>query len=207
MANALPLSYIIAEHEVLTILEHLNKKAKRSVNAWQNLVIFRLATCAGLRCKEMVGLECRDFRLGSDFPEIRLRRETTKGERTGRSIPLAWSPGGLADLTDWLEFRAQWGDLRAPYLCQIRQDRFGQRLNEHGIYRRFKTLVGILGPTRARELSPHKGRHTYCTELADQVSPWTLQSVVGHSRPETTQIYVHAAEQLKRARPSLYGGK
>ena len=55
---------VLGKAEIAAVFADLKRKAKRSVNTRQNLIIFRLATCCGLRVSEICGLRCGDVRLG-----------------------------------------------------------------------------------------------------------------------------------------------
>ena len=48
---------ILGRSEIAETLTDQRRKAKRSINTRQNLVVFRLSTCCGLRASEIVGPE------------------------------------------------------------------------------------------------------------------------------------------------------
>jgi integrase len=90
---------ILTRGELALVLAYGKQQAKRSANAWRNLVIVRLACCCGLRVSEIAALQLDSVVVGVGRPHLRLRCGT-KGGRT-RLVPLWWDAGTLSDLTDW----------------------------------------------------------------------------------------------------------
>jgi len=83
---------ILTRSELLAVLEDLAAKAERSAQARLNRVIFRLASCCGLRVSEIANLRLDDVRVEVGRPHLRLRPGTTKG---GRGL---YGPMGLGVL-------------------------------------------------------------------------------------------------------------
>jgi len=78
---------ILSGAEIGQVLADLKRRAKRSVNSRMNLIVFRLATCCGLRVSEIIGLRIGDVRVGVPKPYLNLRREITKRHKP-RRVPL-----------------------------------------------------------------------------------------------------------------------
>jgi integrase len=70
---------ILTRRELAAVLADL--KARRSLNARRNRVIFRLACCCGLRVSEIAQLCLADVVIDSPRPHLSLRASTTKGQR------------------------------------------------------------------------------------------------------------------------------
>jgi integrase len=91
---------ILMRRELAAVLAELTRKAKRSPSMRLNLVIFRLATCCGLRASEIAKLQIGDVRTEATRPQIRIRNGAAKGGRP-RMVPLWWDAGTLEDLRAW----------------------------------------------------------------------------------------------------------
>src|SRR6478672_13499619 len=91
---------ILTRRELAAVLADLARKAKRSPSTRLNLVIFRLATCCGLRASEIAKLQVGDVRTEAARPHIRIRNGAAKGGRP-RMVPLWWDGGTLEDLKAW----------------------------------------------------------------------------------------------------------
>jgi integrase len=85
---------ILMRREIAAVLAELARKAKRSPSTRLNLVVFRLATCCGLRASEIAKLQVGDVRTEATRPNIRIRNGAAKGGRP-RMVPLWWDGGTL----------------------------------------------------------------------------------------------------------------
>jgi len=67
-------------------------------------------------------------------------------------------------------------------------ERGGHRLSIHGTQQAFKRIASRCG--LAQKVHPHILRHTLATTLLNQGAPLVaVQSILGHEKPETTQLY------------------
>ena len=157
------------------VLTELRRKARRSTNTMMNLVIFRLATCCGLRASEIAQLTLDDVRIDTTQPTIRIRKSVGKGKKA-RTVPITWDQGTLADLTAWKQFRLSQG-CGTTYVCSQHCDTLGHPLERRGLRMRFKQCCKILGPDR--QLSIHDGRHTF---ISSRIAWWPLDCRSSASR-------------------------
>ncbi len=73
--------------------------------------------------------------------------------------------------------------------------KIGQRLKVSAIAKRWKHAIRALGPERVKQLSIHKGRHTFGSHCANRNIPLPLISGwMGHESVATTNIYLHSLE-------------
>jgi integrase len=185
--------------EVLRILKDLKRRKKRSVSSFLNLTIFRLATCCGLRRKEIAGLRFSDLVLAGARPCIVVRKDNTKGrqgKRRARKVPLWWDAGTLDDIKEWVAFRKTMGvTSSSPVVCGVSKANRGKPLTGDLLAKRWKAAIRCLGPDRVRQLSIHCGRHSFCS-LSKRAghSSIEIRDAVGHTREATTNIYLHAVE-------------
>lgn len=207
-------SKILQEFEVKLCLQALRAKATRkkrpSKNAALNLIVFRLSSAAGLRRKEIVGLNMGDVVLHGPRPHLHVRAAITKagcdGKRYGRKVWLKWDPFALEDVAAWYQRRLAMGARpQDPYLCTMMNGKVGQRLSWATVAKHWSTAVKHLGPERARQLSIHQGRHSFCSHaLHVGKSAAQVRDVAGHRSITTTNLYLHAVEGDDNCRP-LYG--
>ena len=208
---------ILSGAEIGQVLADLKRRAKRSVNSRMNLIIFRLATCCGLRVSEMIGLRVGDVRVGVPKPYLNLRREITKRHKP-RRVPLWWDQGTLDDLTAWREHRLATGATSGDFLLCSQSAKKGtgsaqdppppagnalprgacplsrrtpRPLDRQNARHRFKVACRVLGPQRVRELTIHHGRHTFCSHAAKLRTLAEVRDAAGHSNIATTNIYLH----------------
>ena len=65
---------ILTRSEIAAVLDELRRK-RRSVNTRQDSVLFRLATCCGLRVSEVCGLSLANIKVESRAAHSRSRRD------------------------------------------------------------------------------------------------------------------------------------
>lgn len=190
---------ILDREEVLAVLKDLRRRARRAPNSRMNLVIFRLSCCCGLRCCEITGLQVGDVICGGSRPVVRIRKDNTKGragKRKGRLVPLWWDAGTLADLSNWLEYCKALGRKNTDrFLFGQNPRTFGQDLEESLIAKRWRSAIRSLGADRVRQLSIHKGRHSFASHsLHCGRSLAGVRDALGHSSIAVTSIYAHTIE-------------
>ena len=185
---------ILGKSEIATVMAELKRKARRSVNTRQNMTIFRLAACCGLRVSEVCGLNLGDVRLGLDRPYINIRKAIGKGRRS-RRVPLWWDRGTLDDLAAWkVERREQDAASSHPFVCSQAEGSFGRRLDRRNARMRFISSCDVLGPERRAELTIHNGRHSFVSHaLAGGRSLAEVRDATGHSNVAITSVYTHVA--------------
>ncbi len=183
----------ITRDELETVIADCERRAKRSVNARQNLVVFRLATCCGLRASEIAGINLSDLLLETDKPRVRIRKVVGKGSHA-RTVPLWWDRATLECLRRWKAERAkQCASGSEPALCTQSQQSQGRRLHRNSVRSRFRSACRVLGEERLTHLSVHDGRHSFVSlSLAGGRSLAEVRDAAGHSTVATTNVYLHA---------------
>jgi integrase/recombinase XerD len=192
---------ILALSEVQAVVADLKRKGRRSVNTRMNLVIFRLATGAGLRASELTRLTLDNVRVGSDKPTIRVPKIVGKGHKA-RVIPLTFDQGTLDDIRAWKEHRIQLGaagnDL---FICS----RNGTQIDRRNARKRFKAACRVLGRERQAEVTIHHGRHTFISHaLHNRFNPVAVRDAAGHSSLAITSIYAHLIDDADGKVGNMY---
>lgn len=191
---------ILARDEVRRVLEDLYRK-RRSINTRQNRIVFRLATCCGLRVSEIVGISMANVKVEGARPHVYIPRAIAKRNKA-RRVPLWWDAATLADLRAWKsERQAQGAEPADPFVCSLnsgRNSRSGERtagkpLSVRNAQARWKAAIKVLGEERVSDLSIHCGRHSFCSHsLAGGRSIAEVRDAAGHANVSTTSIYLHS---------------
>jgi integrase len=208
-------SKILTRQEIASVLSELKRRAKRSVNSRQNLVMFRLAMCCGLRASEIAGLRLQDVRTGVERPYIYIGKAIAKRKKT-LQVPLWWDQGTLDDLTAWKQERRASGAKPTDYfVCALSKRAMGSRLSKVNVRHRFQVACRVLGEDRKfigqdtysgtakkrgkpyrKQLTIHHGRHSFCSHaLAGGRSLAEVRDAAGHADISTTSVYVHVARR------------
>lgn len=182
---------ILTRSEIVDVLADLQRK-RRSINTRQNAVIFRLATCCGLRVSEIVGLSLANVKTEGKRPHIHVPASIAK-RRKARKVPLWWDAATLAALRDWKAERiGQGADSNAPLVCSQSKGTTGKPLSVRNAQARWKASTKVLGAERQSTLSIHSGRHSFCSHaLAGGRTLPEVRDAAGHANVSTTSIYLH----------------
>ncbi len=147
----------------------------------RDFAIFQVFLQTGVRVSELAALRVDDI----DFASRVLRVRVGKG-MAGREIEL--EPKVIKAIKNYLASRPNISDDRL-FLNYAHEP-----ISERGLRKlvvRYRVAAGI-----TKSVSCHSLRHTFATEKAKRgVSPYQLQSWLGHASLNTTQVYVHLAKQ------------
>ena len=172
-------------------LEEINKLA--GVLAEPVRTIFLLGVLTGLRVGEILALKVQD--VDTTHALVCVRRDVYCG-RVGipktpgseRQIPLA-SPL-IPVVSQWLCIRPARSDWLFPSTA-------GTPLRDRNLLRRH--IWPACAHLRIPRFSWHSLRHTFSTFNGNAgVAVPILQSLLGHASPETTMVYTHPLEDVKR---------
>jgi integrase/recombinase XerD len=178
---------ILSRREIAAVLADLQRKAKRSPSTRLNLIVFRLATCCGLRASEIANLQNGDVRTEASRPHIRIRVGASKGGRP-RMVPLWWDAGTLEDLKTWKRDCGGEGD---QFIAPLHDDK---PFSRHTLRKRYRTACRVLGAERLETLTIHHGRHTFISHaLAGGRTLAEVRDAVGHANVSITSAYLHVA--------------
>jgi integrase len=181
---------ILSPSELAEVIAYLKRKG-RLANTRQNLVVFRLSACCGLRVSEIAGLRICDVQTEGRRPRI-LIPETAAKRCRPRMVPLWWDAQTLADIEAWKVERILAGAQPSdPFVCSQHQDTRGKGLSARNLLHRWTVAIKVLGKDRVQQLSIHKGRHTFCTHaLAEGRTVAEVRAAAGHANIAHTLIYL-----------------
>ncbi len=163
-------------------LEEVEAMFASSVNNKRDNMLLKCLFYLGLRNSELQHLNADDV----DLVNRTVKVVQGKGKKD-RYVPIPTQ--FLGEFKEWL--KNQKGQLF--------------RLSDRHIRRIVKRYAVAAGIRKAEEIHPHTLRHSYATFLQNKGVPLNvIQELLGHSRIETTTIYLHLGlerirEQVERA--------
>ncbi len=178
--------------EFLTHSEIEALLAAPDVSTWsgrRDRTLLLVAVQTGLRVSELVGLRCEDVELGRGAHV----RCLGKG-RKERCTPLR--KDAVRALRGWLRERNP--QLSDPLFPSTRGGPLGPDGVEHLLAKHLATARKKCSSLRKKHVTPHVLRHSAAMELLQAgVDRSVIALWLGHERPDTTQIYLHANLALK----------
>lgn len=179
---------------------HLLEVDQNDPLAVRDRAMMELMYGTGLRLAELVSINLRDIRTGSD--ELRV---TGKGDKE-RKVPFT----GEAEIwvNHWLKLRPQLAKDDEPALFI---SRLGRRISHRSVQKRMAEWGLKQGV--ASHISPHKLRHSFATHVLESSGNLrAVQELLGHENISTTQIYTHLnfqhlAQEYDKAHPRAKKGK
>ncbi|QIZ69141.1 tyrosine-type recombinase/integrase [Geobacillus subterraneus] len=177
----------LTEEEFEDLLRRMRKKPSRSrgVNPEEKYrrdrAVVYLLTYAGLRVEELSNLKLTDLDL-----EMKRVRIVGKGMKV-RTVPL--SSILLAELKDWLEFRAEIAK-KKPHVATSPYVFYSQRSPKFSVRGIQRMIEGYSLPNK--RLTPHMFRHTFCKWMLKATSNdiEKVRRLAGHSNIATTSRYL-----------------
>jgi len=151
--------------------------------------VYALMYNLGLRVGEVYSLDIQDLDL--------VKRKITvigKGKKK-RALHLTAEMSEI--INDWITLRKYFINSRELKCLFISKK--GNRLSIRTIEDNFKKIVIRSGLTTYFNVTCHTLRHSFASHLNDEnVDILVLQSLLGHSSPRSTEIYIHPSEQRIR---------
>lgn len=174
----LPKSLTIEELEIV----------RESCETFRERALMEVLYSTGCRLSEIANLKVSDL----DYKNMSAK-VVGKGDKE-RTVYFSFK--AMHHLNKYLNTRKESGNEDYNYLF-IRERRPFVQLSTRSIQRAINIIEERAG--LAKKLTPHVFRHTFATlgmeNGADLVD---IQHLLGHERPETTQIYAHVSEERKK---------
>jgi len=157
-------------------------------NCWEekrDKAILEMFYSSGLRVSELVGLNHDDLDFFGGLVRVR-----GKGKKE-RIVPVGQV--ALQHLRAYLDAKSPKeavNTLKKPLFMS----RLGGRLTDRSVRRMILKYVKRTG--LGKEISPHTLRHSFATHMLDRGADLrSVQELLGHANPSTTQIYTHVSTQ------------
>lgn len=185
---------ILEPEEIAAVVGYCHRAIRRNpsrLEVHRNLIVFRLATGAGLRAGEIGGLEWRDMHLGVKRPYIDIRGTISKRGRS-RRVPI-WDDATLRDLRAWEQRHA--GQARtARVVFRTRGEALGRPMLRQEVCRAYRQACRCLPADRRKAIHTHTGRHTFATYGVAHMPLPNVRAALGHASIATTSQYLHVLD-------------
>jgi integrase/recombinase XerC/integrase/recombinase XerD len=170
--------------------ELLERIPARTPLQLRDRAMLELAYSCGLRCEEIVNLDCRSF----DFESEQLR-VLGKGSKE-RLLPVG-EPAQRA-LRRYLD-KGRGALVAEPREAALFLSKSGRRLSNSDVSRRL--ALWVREAALAAGVSPHSLRHSFATHLLEGGADLrAIQELLGHASISTTQVYTRVdAARLREA--------
>lgn len=177
----------IGQHlpDVLTVSEIDSMMAaidRTSPEGQRNRAIIEVMYSCGLRVSELCGLHMTDLFLDEGFVKV-----TGKGSKQ-RLVPISGS--AIHELQLWFEDRCHIDIKPGAQSYVFLSIRRGQPISRVMVFNIVKDLTDRAGIKKT--VSPHTLRHSFATHLLEGgANLRAIQSMLGHEKIATTEIYTH----------------
>ena len=146
--------------------------------------LMMLLVKTGLRVSELVGINTNDLNLQKHYVRV-LRKE-------GKVVDVYFSDDVQTAITDYLKERdtLKPADTSALFISNMGRNP-GTRLSVRSVQLLIKKYAEASLPAKGSEITPHKMRSTYATEMIKRTGDLSLvQHLLSHESPATTSIYI-----------------
>ena len=149
---------------------------------YRNDAIFSMFLFTGIRLSELLNLKKQHVYL--DNNEIHIM--AGKGDKD-RVVPIL--PSLRQSLISYEEARQRLAPPSLWYFPSVKSEKQLTTRNLHAIFRKISDKSGI-------KVTPHMLRHTFGRiSVESNINMRVIQTVMGHSRMETTQIYTYVSSK------------
>jgi site-specific recombinase XerD len=175
--------------QVRKLFRHIDKKSYLGI---RDYCIYAFMYNLGLRVGEVKSLTLKDM-------DLTAKKVTVTGKGKKRRT-LHITDEMLKIITDWLSVRKYF--LNSDKIDNLFVSKKGNPLAIRTMEDNFKKILAASKINTYFNVTPHTLRHSFASHLNDKdVDILILQSLLGHSTPRSTEIYIHPSE--KRVRQAL----
>lgn len=140
-------------------------------------IIIKLLYSTGIRLQELINLKRSDIDFDRKIVNIR------KGKGNKDRVSLL-SESLILDL---VKYYSQY-EFKTPYILEGRKGKYSKKS--------VQKVLEKAGKSINKEVTPHMLRHSFATHLLDQgIDIAYIRKLLGHSRIETTQIYLNLSNR------------
>jgi integrase/recombinase XerC len=176
------------DDQVLTDLLDAARNQASDFKSVRDFCVLSVLIYTGIRRTELLDLEVSHV----DLSNATLLVQQGKGQKS-RTIPLC--PEALAALREWLPLRERVKAAHSYLFLSLGRRRLGER-GLAGLVSEVKAAAGYKNDPR---IQPHSIRHRCATRLSQKGADLrSIQDWLGHSKLETTAVYLHTDEERLR---------
>ena len=184
MANVAKIKYEVRQKEAVnqTELERLREVCKDD----RDRCLVEVLYSTGCRISEALSIKVADIRFDLIHPECIV---IGKGKK---SRTVYFSPRAISTIHRYLTTRrhdSEW------LFCN---DRGGGQMRRQNAEKRFRELRELAG-LQDKKITPHTMRHTFGTHTSRIAPVQVVQRLLGHSKIDTTMIYVETSQEEAKA--------
>lgn len=155
-------------------------------SGFRDRTILELFYSSGLRVSELI-----DLKLGNIFRKKQLLLVFGKGSKE-RVVP--YSDDAAVYLHEYIDRMRHQLMKKGDFNEYVFLNNRGGKLTRQGIWKKLKEFAVLAGI--AKDISPHKLRHTFATHLLEGGADLrSVQMLLGHSSINTTEIYTHVEQE------------
>lgn len=177
----------LSHQQVKTLFDGIDRSNFLGI---RDYAVFALMYCLGLRVGEVYQLNLKDINLK--------RKRLSVIGKGGRLRELYLNPELFQILSEWLAVRHNFKNSSLTDALFISKK--GNRLAIRTMEDNMKKLVERLDFNVPFRVTCHTLRHSFASHLNDNGEDiLVIQSLLGHSSPRSTQIYIHPSQQRVRA--------
>ena len=159
----------------------------------RDYLMIQLMLTNGLRTCEVQRINIGDFDMLDGKNVLHIQRKGRVDKHDVVAIP----DEVMASLEDYLSMRTDDFNLESPLVITLMRGREPQRIQKKAISEIIKARLRAIGIDDPK-ISAHSLRHTCGSLMVEEGVPIeTIQDMLGHNDPATTQIYIDMARQKR----------